>query len=321
MSSSTLKRAMTRYLAHKRALGYRYRHEGWLLGVVHRHCRQHGGTDLDPVAYERWSRSIKHRHSNTRRKWQQIVRNFCLYRRRRDPQCFVPSADGFAKPQPYVTPVIVEPEQVARLLTRASRLKPTATSPLQGPCMRLALVLLYTCGLRLGELLRLTLEDVEQDGAVLRIRESKFHKSRLVPLSGSTATELQTFLLARRAVFDDYPNAPLLCNRHGGHLHGYHQPGMQSALRRLFVAADIRDQSGRLPRTHDLRHSFAVQALIRWYQQGADVQTNLPKLALYMGHVSIESSAYYLHSVPLVRALASERFERRFGQLVAGGAS
>ena len=80
------------------------------------------------------------------------------------------------------------------------------------------------------------------------------------------------------------------------------------------------DDQGKLPRIHDLRHTFAVQTLIRWYKEGADVQSNLPKLALYMGHVSIESSAYYLHWVPSLRSLASQRFEQKFGRLVKGGA-
>jgi integrase/recombinase XerD len=70
----------------------------------------------------------------------------------------------------------------------------------------------------------------------------------------------------------------------------------------------------------NLRHSFAVQALIRWYQNGADVQSCLPKLALYMGHVSIESSAYYLHWVPTLQRLASQRFEQHFGHLIPGEA-
>ena len=73
-------------------------------------------------------------------------------------------------------------------------------------------------------------------------------------------------------------------------------------------------------RVHDLRHSFAVQALIRWYRDGADVQSCLPKLALYMGHVSIESSAYYLHWVPTLQRLASQRFEQHFGHLIPGEA-
>ena len=78
----------------------------------------------------------------------------------------------------------------------------------------------------------------------------------------------------------------------------------------------MRDGDGRRPRIHDLRHSFAVQALVRWYRAGADVQANLPRLAMYMGHVSIASTAYYLRFVPALAGLASERFERSFGDLV-----
>lgn len=162
--------------------------------------------------------------------------------------------------------------------------------------------------------------DVEEQGAVLRIRESKFHKSRLVPLSVSATNELQTYLWQRQRAFAVGPRTPLLCNRHGGRFHPYSHTGLQHAIKRLFDAAGVQDEQGRRPRVHDLRHSFAVQALIRWYRDGADVQTRLPKLALFMGHASIVSSAYYLHWVPTLRSLASQRFERRFGQLVKGGA-
>jgi integrase/recombinase XerD len=122
------------------------------------------------------------------------------------------------------------------------------------PALRLAIVLLYTCGLRLGELLRVTIGDVEQEGTVLRIRESKFHKSRLVPLSVSTTRELQTYRQQRRRVLSEHPSAPLLCNRHGGHLHPYSTPGLEGALVQLFEASPVRDERGRRPRVHDLRH-------------------------------------------------------------------
>jgi integrase len=71
-------------------------------------------------------------------------------------------------------------------------------------------------------------------------------------------------------------------------------------------------------RVHDFRHVFAVQALLRWYRQGADVQSKLPQLSMYMGHVSIVSTAYYLHFIPDVARMASRRFGRQFGQLVGG---
>lgn len=308
--------AIARYLSHKRSLGHTYHCEAGVLHRLLRGLRQSRRRDLDGAGFDRWLQGLRSRHPNTRRKWHQIVRNFCLYRRRDEPHGFVPG-DDYAKRQPHITPVIVEPAQIARMLALTATLTPSPNSPLRGPVTRMALVLLYTAGLRLGELLRLTLGDVSEDGALLRIRESKFHKSRWVPLSTSASDELRDFLRQRSRLFPTAPTAPLLCSRRCRN--GYSHQGMQSALRGLFAAADVSDAHGRRPRVHDLRHSFAVQALIRWFRTGADVQSCLPKLALFMGHVSIESTAHYLHWIPAVRALASARFEKHFGQLVAGG--
>ena len=81
-------------------------------------------------------------------------------------------------------------------------------------------------------------------------------------------------------------------------------------------AVDVHGWDGRRPRIHDLRHSFAIECLLRWYREGADVQSQLPKLAMYMGHVSIASTAYYLRWIPELAQAASDRFEASFGDLV-----
>jgi len=308
-----------RYLTHRFALGHRNRGENLVLKALLRRVEKCGCRDLADKGFEAWLADIKNLHPNTRRKYYLTARLFCLYRRRSEPRCFVPSADGAAKLQPYITPVIVEPNQIARMLLLASKFPRTVNSPLRPEAMRLAVVLLYTCGLRLGELLRLTMGDVEENDTVLRIRESKFHKSRLVPLSNSATVELRAYLLQRKKRFAVHPHTPLLCTRHRAPLRPYSAPALHCAFTALFKAAGVCDGHGKSPRIHDLRHTFAVQALIRWYKEGADVQSNLPKLALYMGHVSIESSAYYLHWVPSLRSLASKRFEQKFGRLVKGG--
>jgi integrase len=106
---------------------------------------------------------------------------------------------------------MIEPAQVVRLLDHVSGLCPGGRSPLRAAALRLAVVLRYTAGLPRGEVVRLTLGDVDAHAGVLRIRESKFHKSRWVPLSPSARTELQDYLTARCALFDDQPGAPLLC--------------------------------------------------------------------------------------------------------------
>lgn len=311
---------ITRFVNHKRALGFKYRAAEFVLRTLCRHVERCGHSDLTAQCFDSWMATYQNHHPNTRSQWYSIVRYFCLYRRRREPDCFLPAADGVPKRQPIPIPVIVEPQQIARMLPLASNLLPTYQSPLRAPAIRLAIVLLYTCGMRIGELIRLTLGDVEEEGTVLRIRDSKSHRSRLVPLSISAIRELKTYLQQREAIAAMQSDGPLLCNRTGGRFHRYSIPGLSKAILQLFTEAGVRDEQRRRPRVHDLRHSFAVQVLLRWYRNGADVQVELPKLAIFMGHVSIHSTAYYLHWIPAVRELASRRFEQQFGHFVKGGA-
>lgn len=312
-------RQVSAYLRHYRALGLRYNGVEHVLSVLGRHLTNNGAEDLNASHYEKWCRSRAHLHSNSRLKAEQIVRRFCLYRRRSDPAVFVPSANSFSRLQPYVRPVIIEPEQVARMLGASDQLPPTWNSPLLPAVSRIATVLLYTSGLRSGELRRLRVEDIEGRGAVLRIRESKFHKSRLVPLSDSTQSQVHRYLRRRATLVVASPEAgPFLCHRHGGRIRSYSAAGFHSLLSRVIAAANVRDVEGRMPRIHDLRHSFAVQSLIRSYRSAGDPQALLPKLALYLGHVSIESTVHYLKLVPAVAELANKRFEEAFGRQVVG---
>lgn len=213
-------------------------------------------------------------------------------------------------------PTLIGRDQVASLLTYVASLPVIPSIPLRHAVLRIAIVLLYTAGLRRGELARLTLADVATDAGVLRIRESKFHKSRWVPLSPSATDELRRYLAARHRVHPDpADDAPLLCRSRGRAFYG---EDLCAALRRPMRRSGI---WARPPRVHDFRHSFAVAALTRWYQEDGDVQANLPRLALYMGHVSIASTVYYLRLMPEVVALAGQRFERACGALVQGGAA
>ena len=312
--------AIEAYLVHQRALGRIYAVEERVLYSLRDFLVQAHAADLDQSRFEGWCNLHHQLTANVRRSRQRIVRNFCLYRRRSEPDCFVPDMNYFPRSQPYCTPVIVEPEQIGRMLALATHLTPAPGSPLRPAVLRLAIVLLYTAGLRRGELLRLTLQDAELRTGVLRIRESKFHKSRLVPLSPDALAELHRYLHQRLTPpFNTRPASPLLCNRRKGRLRPYTGTGLSEGIHALFDAVGVHGSDGRRPRIHDLRHSFALQALIRWYREGVDVQSRLPHLALYMGHVSIVSTAYYLRWVPSLAALASERFEQQFGHLFQGG--
>jgi integrase len=309
--------AVMAYLTSRHAIGRAYRKEELILRRLRGFLVSVGASDLDPPLFERWRAQFYHLSSSTRVVREHTVYRFYRYRRRSDPSCFLPDRESLARHKPHALPTIIEPGQVAQLLAFVSQLRPASRSPVRAQAMRLAVVLLYTAGLRRGEVVRLTLGDVDEHAGMLRIRESKFHKSRWVPLSISAHAELRRYLAARRqARLDERPGAPLLCTRGS---RAYTGEGLYRSLKHLLCCAGIHDSTGRVPRVQDFRHSFAVAALLRWYESDADVQSNLPKLALYMGHVSIVSTAYYLRWMPAVVSQASTRFERSHAGMIEGG--
>jgi integrase/recombinase XerD len=315
--TSTISAVIARYLGLKLALGRRYANERRVLETLEAFLQSTGpAADLTPETFTAWAQTLGHLTATVRRNRLRIVRNLCLYRRRTEPACFVPDLLLFPAPHQPRAPYIFTSREIAQLLRATTTLSPTPQGPLRPHVFRLALVPLYTTGLRRGELLRLTLADYARDEHVLLIRETKFHKSRWVPLSPATAREVDRYLQARRHRHLSMAATTALLAHGVTVLRGYTGEGLGAAFRHLLTTTGIRAPDGRRPRVHDLRHTFAVHALARWYQTGADVQTKLPLLATYMGHVSIVSTAYYLAFVEPLRTLANLRFAQRCGALV-----
>jgi integrase/recombinase XerD len=313
--SSPLGPALARYLVWKQSLGCRYVSERSILKSLDRFLAGGGESDLDERSFTAWCLTQDHLTTGVQRSRRRIVRNFCLYRRRSQPNCFVPDPVFFPAPHQPASPYILSPSEVARMIAQADALPRTFTSPLAPEVFRLALVLLYTTGLRRGEVVRLKIADYDEAERTLWIRASKFHKSRLLPLPDDVAEEIRRYLRARRryhAVLE--PEVPLLWNRKSGS--GYTGAGLRDGLCRVMERTGIRKADGTLPRVHDMRHSFAVHALLRWYHDGVDVETKLPLLAAYLGHVSILSTYRYLHFVEPLRAASSLRFARSCATLI-----
>ena len=315
--SSVLSGTIRSYLTLKRALGRQYAAEEWVLGHLDRFLAVRR-VDLTAETFAAWCLTLQHLASVTRRGRMRVVRNLCLYRRRGEPGCFIPDERLFPRAHQAIRPHIFTDSQIVELLAAARTLARTSNSPLCPENMRLAIVVLSTTGLRRGELTRLTVGDYDPSQRTLAIRESKFHKSRLVPLSADAAREVEHLIEIRdRRRLPAGADSPLLWHRSPG-AGGYSGGGLGCAVRALFRRAGIRTGTGHLPRTHDFRHGFAVNALLRWYRAGLDVQAKLPFLAAYMGHVSIVSTAYYLQFVEPLAAAASARFADHCGDLVTG---
>jgi integrase len=304
--TSAIGPAIASFVALKQALGRQYDTQCRNLVLLDRFLAARPVSDLTAESFSAWCSSITHLMPSGRRMRMQLVRQFCLYRRRSEPACFVPDPSQFPPPQPRRRPYVFSEGEIIRLLDAADALHPWGRSPLYRQVARLALVLLYTSGLRRGEIVRLTLGDYDPVEHVLCIRDSKFHKSRMVPLSTDAVKEIERYLDDRRQSVPRGAEAPLL-------LHGdtaYEGNGLRLLMRHLFLVAGVRTAAGSLPRVHDLRFTFAFHALLRWYRAGADVQARLPALAIYMGHVSILSTQYYLPVLDVVAEEASEKFDR-----------
>jgi integrase/recombinase XerD len=176
--------------------------------------------------------------------------------------------------------------------------------------------LLASTGLRIGEALRLTLCDVHLDREPphLEIRNTKFGKSRFVPVHPSTARNLRLYLAERHAIVGDKPEKLFLLRPSKPLLY----PVTQHYFKQITGAVGVpKNQSRRGPAWHSLRHTFAVRRLLGWYRAGLDVRSLLPNLAVYLGHLGLAQTYHYLTATPELLSAAASMFE---GYADPGGA-
>jgi site-specific recombinase XerD len=311
------------YLQLKRSLGRNYSHETDILhdfgGFIGESCTS--SQELNGEMFIAWSVGLERLSPTVRRHYMRTVRNFCLYRQRSYCDSFIPDPLTFPANHQSLSPHILSESDIARLLDAARSLQPSANSPLRSEDLRIGILLLFTAGLRRSELLRLTLGDYNSEEGILLIRSTKFHKSRILPLSPSVKAELAAYLVLRNERrFPMATNSPLIWNRWGSlEGRGYTGTGFAQNWHLLCSALQIFTDKGKPPRIHDIRHSFAVNALRHCYIRGQDAQAMLPVLSTYMGHVSVASTHHYLSFVEEIRSEAGERFHQRFGQLLFTG--
>lgn len=310
------------YIQLKRSLGRNYSIEARTLHSLDNFlvAQYPLAKDLTAEIFKDWCTTLYDLSKTVRRNHMRHVRNFCLYRCRREQGSFIPDILTFPKNHQPITPYVFSESEIACLLSATRYLNPCSRCPLRSQTMRLAITLLYTTGLRRGELLHLKLGDFNSAEKTLLIKATKFHKSRIIPLSLSVAGDLEEYLILRhknRLPMEE--TAPLVWNGYGGPQGGsYTATGFTSNWSALCSSLKIFTGKARPPRIHDLRHSFALNALKRWYVEGYDVQAKLPLLSRYMGHVSIQSTHYYLRFFEGIRSEASNRFYENFGKLIAG---
>lgn len=314
--SSGLATVLQRYVGMKRALGRQFDSATHALQSLDRLLVKEAYPDLNAAAFDAWCKTQQHLASGVRRVRMLEVHASCVYWRRTEPQCFLPDPPSFPPYHQRLRPHIFTESEVARLMDAASKLNRNPSTPLRPELTRLAIVLLFTTGLRRGELLNLTEGDYNRKEATLHVRATKFYKSRLLPIHEGIANEIEIYLSAKaKRKLPSSPSTPLIWNAtRGGR--PYTGTGISYCIKPLLHECGIKAPTGLTPRIHDFRHSFAVNALLRWYRAGADVDPKLPLLATYLGHGSALSTHHYLHFIEPMRAAASERFAKIYGSLI-----
>jgi len=297
----------TEYVTYKQSMGMRFRTEARVLKSFSRNI---GDIVIDQVEPDVVDVFLAGTGPVTRfwhRKYEVLsgFYRFAIARRHVDRS---PLPRTVPKPPPPFVPYIYSQDELQRLLAAAESCQ-HARAKMEPHTCRALLLLLYGAGLRIGEALSLTLLDVDLSSAMLTIRESKFYKTRLVPIGSKLSDAMTSYQSRRLKQHPSKPSAPFFVSRLGARLTV--QTAERSFRRMCLSAGVVRHDGARYqPRLHDLRHAAAVHRLVSWYRAGADVQKLLPQLATYLGHVHIAATQRYLTMTPELLSEASRRFER-----------
>jgi integrase len=231
------------------------------------------------------------------------ARGFARYLAGIDATTEIPPLGLIPYRQRWKPPFVYSPADVDTLMQLAQT---TLTTPLRAATYRTLIGLLASCGLRIGEAIRLERSDVGWDEGTLLIRESKFGKSRLVPLHPSSIEALAAYAELRDRLQPRPKEATFFVSRTRRRLCYQVVCG---TFRQLCQTGGIGAGAARPPRLHDLRHTFAVRVLMQWYQDGLDVQAKIPSLSTYLGHREPSYTYWYLSAAPELLALAAQRLD------------
>lgn len=309
--ASPLADGIAQFIAHKRVLGRRYETEVDALRLFDRYLVAQGITKLDAITAVVIDAFVATRPRLRPRSYNHLVgvlRRLFQWLVARGHLAQTPVVCPTRRASVARMPFILTPESARRLLDLAAGLPDVPGVVLRGPTYRTIFALLYGLGLRVGEVCRLDVADVDQSRKLLVIRDTKFGKDRLVPFGPRLGAMLEHYLTLRRARTRHLAtDAPLVGGLAGGRLQ---RQQIGKIFRGLLPALGLTIPPGTSPpRLHDLRHSFAVRTLLRWYRAGIDPAQRLLHLSTFLGHVQPESTAVYLTITSDLLAEAGHRFE------------
>jgi integrase/recombinase XerD len=298
------------FLRFKRAMGIPYWRAEFVLNDFVRFVRQHwsdNGEVMLDEAITRWCARVAGRKAVTVANEFGVVRQLCLYRRRRNPLSYVPEHALAPVKASIFLPYIFSHNEVHRVLVAA---RSHDGRYIWASMLHALILVLYCTGLRLGEAVRLRTSDVDLEHGTFTVQRSK-GRSRIVAIRADLVAELRGYAAERQrlvrgrrradpgAFFVRLDASPLTV------------PSASNAIRRLLRQLGIKPADGRVgARPYEFRHAFAVHRLTAWASDGVDIHAKLPSLSAYLGHQNIIGTEVYLRATPQLLELASSRFEQ-----------
>lgn len=301
---SALEQALADYLQLRHSLGHELAEAGWLLPGFVAYLEAHDSPTVTIEAALGWAQqSNASRVSTVGPRRMTAVRGFARYLAGFDAGTEIPPLGLMPYRQRWRQPFIYSPADIDAVMGQA---RSSISSPLRAATYNTLIGLLAASGLRIGEAIKLDGSDVDWAQGVLLIRESKFGKSRLVPLQASSMQALDAYCTLRNEL-QARPKEPsfFVSQTRKRLLYAVVCP----TFRHLIDAAGVGAGEPSPPRLHDLRHTFAVRTLLDWYRSGEDVQARMPSLSTYLGHREPASTYWYLSTAPELLALAAARQE------------
>ena len=310
---SPLSELMEKFIREKQAYGYRYTRESHELLRLDRFLCKIGlqSLELPRDIVDKWTAKIVYEKPSNQRLRIIRIRQFALYLRRQGIDAYVPETTKAAIKRIEFTPYIFNHQQIDNILQAADSTPQDSRSPMRHLIMPEVFRLLYCCGMRVSEVLRLKFSDVNLAAGILTIFKSKFNKDRLVPLAPTMTARLRKYA----SILGEGDSSLVFFPKVDGK--PYSKGTVYYFFRQLLWKCSIpHGGRGKGPRLHDLRHSFAVHKLESWYRQGADLGVKLPLLAAYMGHKNLVSTQWYLHLTPEIFPNIVKQLEQFAGHVI-----
>jgi site-specific recombinase XerD len=318
---SVLGPGIQRYLEAKRAFGRRFANEERALRLLDRFLADEGVVAIRKVDTPLVDAFLRSRPRASGRSYNHllgIVRRLLDWLAVQGVPGVVPYRGRPRRETGRRVPVIFTDAQVTQLLRGAACLEDGTRASLRGPTYRMIFAILYSLGLRVGEVSRLEIGDVDLERGLLSVRRTKFGKDRLVPFGPRLADSLRSYLDSRQqAGGPASPETPLFT------FDGRSAVSTNS-IRRVFQhvvrqAGSPVSASGSPARVHDFRHTFAVSTLLHWYRKSSQPGDRLHHLSTFLGHVNIKATAVYLTITSELLEEANRRFGRLASATLAGG--